>query len=58
MVSAWAPSVVTGINPGVLLRVVRPFTLGALRIAAGVVGVLDVCWKLLLAVRALVVWLA
>jgi len=51
--SAWAPSVGTGILPGVLLRVFLAWTLGALRIAAGAVGVLDVCGPSWSAVRAL-----
>ena len=50
---AWAPSVGIGIIPGVLLRVFLAWTLGALRIAAGAVGVLDVCGPSWSAVRAL-----
>ena len=55
-VFAWAPSVVTGMIPGVLMRVVRLCTLRAFRIAAGVVGVLDVWWVSSLFVRVSVAW--
>ena len=41
--SVWPPSVGTGNIPGELLRVFLAWTLGVWRMAAGAVGVLDVC---------------